>query len=231
MKKYNINDLKKYISENKSTDEIGGIYNVSGRTVRNWFQKEGLETNVKFNGYKNVTSGKHQEKAIENSRNYFKNKKKKLVVCSCEICNKEYKVKESTFNTIGSRFCSNECKYEFLFKTKPENHPRWKGGISDKNQKERGSEKYKVWRLGVYKRDFYTCQKCGKIGKNLNAHHVENWADNEDLRYDINNGLTLCELCHNTFHRNYGYKTNRKQLNEFLERTNNGWKRSSLEKF
>ena len=40
--KYKTEDLIKLINQNKSTEEIGIIYNVSGRTIRNWFKKESL---------------------------------------------------------------------------------------------------------------------------------------------------------------------------------------------
>lgn len=58
------------------------------------------------------------------------------------------------------------------------------------------SKKYKKWREEVFKRDNYTCQECGQIGGYLNAHHIKSWAEHEELRYDINNGITLCKKCH-----------------------------------
>jgi hypothetical protein len=51
------------------------------------------------------------------------------------------------------------------------------------------------WRNEVFKRDNYTCQECGKKGQ-LNAHHIKPWAHNENDRYDLNNGITLCLECH-----------------------------------
>jgi 5-methylcytosine-specific restriction endonuclease McrA len=56
---------------------------------------------------------------------------------------------------------------------------------------------YKNWRTSVYKRDSYCCQwpKCNKRGK-INAHHIKRWADNPMLRYETNNGITLCYQHH-----------------------------------
>jgi len=57
---------------------------------------------------------------------------------------------------------------------------------------------YKDWRLKVYKRDRFTCQmpRC-KSKKRLQAHHIQKWSSAAILRYDINNGITLCRECHN----------------------------------
>lgn len=57
---------------------------------------------------------------------------------------------------------------------------------------------YKKWRQSVYKRDSFKCQwpGCNASKKGLNAHHIKTWADFPGLRYDINNGLTLCKLHH-----------------------------------
>ena len=71
---------------------------------------------------------------------------------------------------------------------------------------ERNTPEYKLWRLAVYKRDEFKCKKCGlKMnwkGKQLNAHHIRPWADYPVLRYDINNGITLCYKCHKIMFQN-----------------------------
>ena len=40
----------------------------------------------------------------------------------------------------------------------------WKGGITSEIQKVRDSKEYKVWRLEVYAKDHYACQKCRQKG-------------------------------------------------------------------
>lgn len=108
-----------------------------------------------------------------------------------------------------------------------ENSPVWKGGIA-KERNERLTYDYQKWRNAVFKRDYYTCQKCKNKNGNgetiyLNAHHIKNWKDNPDDRYDESNGITLCQNCHNEFHSLYGKKNNtEKQLESFLK--NNGKK-------
>lgn len=77
-----------------------------------------------------------------------------------------------------------------------ENNSRWKGGITNGNDKIRQSFEYRKWRIAVYQRDYYTCQGCEKVGGKLNAHHIKSFAHYQELRFDINNGVTLCEDCH-----------------------------------
>ena len=81
--------------------------------------------------------------------------------------------------------------------------------------------KTKAWRKSVLVRDDFLCQRCGSTGK-LRAHHIENFAENADLRFEIDNGITLCSNCHDSgstggFHRIYGvYHNNGEQVVEFL---------------
>lgn len=57
---------------------------------------------------------------------------------------------------------------------------------------------YKKWRKDVARRDGYKCQwpKCG-CDKHLRFHHIRRWADYPALRFEIDNGITLCNKHHN----------------------------------
>lgn len=104
-------------------------------------------------------------------------------------------------------------------------NPNWKGGSHNDAYIIRHSKEYQNWRERVFKRDNYTCQCCGdSSGHNLEAHHIENFSDHEELRFDINNGITLCKNCHDfkiygSFHNIYSTKNNtRQQLKDYIER-------------
>lgn len=76
----------------------------------------------------------------------------------------------------------------------------WKGGITKENHRIRGSVDSKIWRESVFKRDDYTCQECNIRGTTLNAHHIKEFSNNIELRFDVINGITLCVPCHRRIH-------------------------------
>ena len=76
-----------------------------------------------------------------------------------------------------------------------------------RTQQERRNEPtatHKVLAQATFKRDDYTCCACGSRGCKLEAHHLEPWAFDRDLRYDPANLVTLCKECHDQFHLLYG---------------------------
>ena len=60
---------------------------------------------------------------------------------------------------------------------------------------------YTKWRQQVYKRDNFTCRwpNC-QNNKKLNAHHIKTWANYPGLRFNVNNGITLCKYHHKLIH-------------------------------
>lgn len=56
---------------------------------------------------------------------------------------------------------------------------------------------YKKWRYAVRRRDKGKCQYPGcNSRKKLKTHHIQRWADNPILRYEVSNGITLCRFHH-----------------------------------
>ena len=72
----------------------------------------------------------------------------------------------------------------------------WKGGISQHYKERYFSLEYKLWREAVFKRDNFTCQDCGSYGEYITAHHIKSWKNYPELRFEVSNGRTLCEKCH-----------------------------------
>lgn len=93
----------------------------------------------------------------------------------------------------------------------------WKGGITPIHTKIRMSLEYKLWKKSVFERDNFTCQKYKTGGGDLIAHHINNFSEFPELRFAIDNGITLSNKAHKEFHKKYGMKNNtREQLEEFL---------------
>lgn len=90
-------------------------------------------------------------------------------------------------------------------------------------QELRKTSEYSEWRLRVYWKYNFTCDLCGtKRSKNvkMNAHHLNSFQLNEEQRYDVENGVCLCEKCHWKFHGKYGNVDNKKeQYYEFKEKS------------
>lgn len=70
------------------------------------------------------------------------------------------------------------------------------------HEQDENSSRYWKWRGRVFKRDDYTCQKCGRSGKDLvlEAHHITPWFDYPEGRFELSNGETLCSDCHTLKH-------------------------------
>lgn len=119
---------------------------------------------------------------------------------TCKFCGKIFSIHPSELNrknrNTGS-FCSKSCSGKYYCKEKSSS---WQGGITPPNKRERNGHKTADWRKSVYERDDYTCQKCGKRGGVLNAHHIIPFSIDKSLRFEVSNGITLCAKCHKKEH-------------------------------
>lgn len=101
-----------------------------------------------------------------------------------------------------------------------EDHPQWNPERTHEQRvKERKTNKDKIWRLSVFARDNYQCQYCGdKQGGNLVAHHIQSYHKHIGVRYEVSNGVTLCELCHTEYHKAHGWKSaTREKFDKFMQ--------------
>lgn len=94
-----------------------------------------------------------------------------------------------------------------FFQISGENHHRWKGGTSTVNEAIRKSIEYKNWKRAVLARDNYICILCENID-HLEVDHIKPFAYFPEVRFDINNGRTLCHDCHvkTPTYKNKSYK-------------------------
>ena len=197
--------------------------------------KESIEE--KYGGYSEMNSATSAQRQLTNIKRYgsanpFGSEivKEKIAQTNLRKYGVEYTQQSCAVRSKTEQTCLERygvANYVELFKGKyiKDNSPRWKGG-AERSRVERASYEYVQWRKAVFSRDKYTCQKCfaksGVDGKTveIQAHHICNWSDNPDKRYDIDNGITLCESCHIQFHVIYGkHNNNEAQLEEFLNIT------------
>ena len=76
------------------------------------------------------------------------------------------------------------------------------------------------WAKTVKKRDRFTCQVCNARNIYLNSHHKNSWDIFEQQRFNVDNGITLCNCCHDRFHYIYGAGRNTEyQFNEYCRIT------------
>ena len=130
-----------------------------------------------------------------------------------EIYTIDYIQNEKTMTEISKQYkCGVTTVYKYfkyeglsVRRTGPENL-----GLSELNNLIRASQSNINWRKAVFLRDEFTCQKCFKVGGQLEAHHIFDF--NKILKkfqittlaeaincielWDIKNGQTLCKKCH-----------------------------------
>jgi hypothetical protein len=84
-----------------------------------------------------------------------------------------------------------------------------KGRVTSEDTLIRNSAEYAAWRAAVFARDNYQCVVGGKAhGSRLHADHIKPFAEFPDLRFDLDNGRTLCIPCHRKTEK-YGRKLTR----------------------
>jgi hypothetical protein len=93
----------------------------------------------------------------------------------------------------------------------------WKNGITPEQKRIYHSVEYKIWSKWCKQRDNYICAKYNTMGGKLVVHHIKNFAEYPELRFNSTNGITLSVKAHIEFHRKYGYSNNTlEQIEEFI---------------
>ena len=152
---------------------------------------------------------------------YSEDKKKSMSEKKCIECKRIFHKKKESFSTfLKKSFCTQNCsnlyfgkihigikRPKMIINTKSiealknwsKTHRPWnfgKGTISSQSELARKCLENRLWRKAIFERDNFSCRECGKIGGELHAHHVKPFAYFTELRYAIDNGITLCHNCH-----------------------------------
>jgi len=158
---------------------------------------------------KNIGEGNKGHIVSEETREKLHKRFSKKVEVECGFC--KIKVLKHLFRIKNYKrlFCSKECrviaqkgyKHSELSKTKlrGENHPHYIKDRSLLKKSDRRQDDVAIiyWRKSIYGKDKYKCQIFNKDCKGrIEAHHILPWSEYPELRYEIKNGITLCQYHH-----------------------------------
>ena len=209
---FNIHDAKRLYGEGKSLRDISKIMGTPPRTIgrrlvrfgvvlrgknaadkekNSWWQtKEYLTEQYINNGFSTNEIGKIVNAGGRTVATWLENFNidrrptggayKKGTKVSAEIRKKQSKAKKGKL--LGK------------------DNPNWKGGLISDEVRDRRSYQAKRWREECRERDENKCTLCGSIER-LHVHHILPYKDYPDRRWDINNGQTVCALCHEKIHQ------------------------------
>ena len=119
--------------------------------------------------------------------------------------NKNSSNEKNRLSHLGRKYNPEWCRHiSEALKGKPndrmgELHPRW---IKDRtllkdDHRDRGGQLHKEWSKSVKSRDSLKCRIADENCKGrIEAHHILGWTEYPELRYKINNGITLCHAHH-----------------------------------
>lgn len=132
------------------------------------------------------------------------------MIKNCIKCNNTYKTYPSHFER--RKYCSFSCKNigntNMLGKhwkikdtskmkgRKPGNYIEDRSKLA-KAKEQRNDTRHHEWSKNVKNRDGWKCKiSNGSCSGRLEAHHILSWRSHEELRYEVNNGITLCHFHH-----------------------------------
>ncbi len=214
--KHNINNLgdwlkEQYIDKKRSTTSIREELGIGTHQILRYLKMFNIKIRSKSDSvkisWKNSDESRHKI-ASENAIKNLKDRTKLKQIMQTE----EYKEKQRISKT-GSK--------NGMYGVRGKDNPLYNESIPiEERINRRILPEYRIWRESVYNRDKYICQCCGyNKGKILVAHHLNSYMKYKEDRFDVNNGITLCEECHKKFHSMYGYGNNtREQFNDFINK-------------
>lgn len=177
----------KYIDEMLSMRQISKICDVSVDTIRVRLNRFNIKLRSKKESNFNsaIIKPKHYEKTSKMKKKQELQKTGENVLC--KNCGCSFYVIKS--NISKRRFCSFSC------------YKKWKKENRKRQDEWRDTSEYDEWRKNVYKRDGWKCCICNSKNK-INAHHIYYAKFYPKKRFDVSNGITLCEHHHIMLHKN-----------------------------
>jgi hypothetical protein len=192
-----------YIDNNLSLRMIASLIPCASLTIRRVLSKFNIPIKQKHITYGDIT---YPPRKGENSATW-KGGNNKCIDCNSLL---------ATRIALRCKKCQG-----ILFRG--ENNPSWKPPeecVGGEAMQARNSVEYKEWRLSVWIRDKTKCQICGIRKDPMVAHHLDGFNLFPEKRFDVDNGVTLCDYHHIAFHSNYGFGNNTKeQFEDFKIRT------------
>ncbi|AGY48737.1 HNH homing endonuclease III [Bacillus phage Staley] len=159
----------------------------------------------------------HNKNLILLDESYKGNRTKMKFVCRIHNDTVQ-KINWHDFNntTFSCKFCGVEHRNKQISGS---NHYNYNPELTEEDrERKRTTEEYKNWRMSVFERDNYACQKCGEHGGVLRGHHKDGYHWCKERRFDLDNGVTLCESCHDNFHSEFGLRNNtEKQFDQWIK--------------
>ena len=138
--------------------------------------------------------------------------KVKRHLVNCTVCGKPILRSDKRLAIRPNPTCSKECANEIKRRV------NYDSSITDEErQKSRKVPERRKFLAAVLERDDYKCVLCGTHNK-LKVHHLNGYNWDKENRVNPENGVTLCENCHNEFHKIYGQGWN--TLLQFIEYAN-----------
>lgn len=111
---------------------------------------------------------------------------------TCPQCGAGFECRKAS----KQKFCSKPCADKGGLRYEGKAHPLYN---PDSRRRSRQG-KHGAWARAVISRDKATCQHCGARGVSLHAHHISPFETFPELRWEVDNGLTLCAPCHWNVH-------------------------------
>lgn len=113
---------------------------------------------------------------------------------------------------------SGENSYLYNFNLTEEDRQRAKEGRFNDSD-------FVTWSKQVKEKANYTCDCCGNNKSKMHSHHLNNWNTYKEQRYELENGVCLCESCHKEFHKwmgGYKIECTKEQYIEFKNNKKKG---------